>query len=175
MFGIVYSKNRLVVRRRPIQSHGSDPIREIRRLSLRTQNVNLQKPSAMRNKRKVTFADRCPVPPVTPNYSPFVPEPLQERFITTVRQLSAARSPKPASERTPRTDPPRRAENYERVCPLNQEVVVDVIAINDPPLTCKQGTLFLEELTLWHSDPAGIPTVKVEMDNREASLRRKYP
>ena len=149
-----------------------EPIREDGNLSLRTQNVNLQKPSAMRSKRKVTFAHRFPVPPVTPNYSPFVPEPLRERFITTVWQLSAARSPKSAFERTPCTDPPRRGENYKCVCALDQEVVVDVIAVNDPPLTSKQRTLFLEELTLWHSDPAGIPTVKVEMDDRKASLPR---
>jgi len=126
----------------------------------------------MRSERKVTFAHRFPVPPVTPNYSPFVPEPLRERFITTVWQLSIARSPKSAFERTPCTDPPRRGENYKCVCALDQEVVVDIITVNNPPLTSKQGTLFLEELTLWHSDPAGIPTVKVEMDDGKTSLRR---
>jgi hypothetical protein len=157
------------------QSRGSDTIRKVGHLSLRTQNVNLQEPSAMRSKRKVTFAHRFPVPPVTPNDSPFVPEPLRERFITTVWQLRVARSPKSAFERTPCTDPPRRGENYKCVCALDQEVVVDIITVNNPPRTSKQGTLFLEELTLWHSDPAGIPTVKVEMDNRKASLRRKYP
>ena len=156
----------------PLSESRSDPIREVGHLSLRTQNVNLQKPSAMRSKRKLTFAHRFPVPPVTPDYSPFVPEPLRERFITTVWQLSVARSPKSASERTPRTDPPRRGENYECVCALDQEVVVDVIAVNNPPLTSKQVTLFLEELALWHPDPAGIPAMKVETDNGNASLRR---
>ena len=126
----------------------------------------------MRSKRKLTFAHRFPVPPVTPNYSPFVSEPLRERFLTTVWQLTIARSPKSPSERTPRTDPPRRSEDHECVCALDQEVVVDVIAVNNPPLTSKQGTLFLEELALWHPDPAGIPTMKVEMDNGKASLRR---
>ena len=126
----------------------------------------------MRNKGKVAFVYQVPVPPVTPNYSPFVPEPLRERFITTVWQLSVARSPKSASERTPRTDPPRRGENYKCVCALDQEVVVNVITVNNPPLTSKQGMLFLEELILWHSNPAGIPTVKVEMDDGKTSLRR---
>jgi hypothetical protein len=100
---------------------------------------------------------------------------LRERFFTTVWQLSIARSPKSAPERTPRTDPPRRGENYECVCALDQEVVVDVIAVNNPPLTSKQGTLFPKELALWHADPAGIPTMKVEMDYGKASFRRKHP
>jgi len=129
----------------------------------------------MRSKRKVAFAHRFPVPPVTPNYSPFVPEPLRERFITTVWQLSIARSPKSASERTPGADPPRRGEDHECVRALHQEVVVDVIAVNNPPLTSKEGTLFLEEFALWHPDPAGIPTMKVEVDNGKASLRREHP
>lgn len=129
----------------------------------------------MRSKRKLTFAHRLPVPPVTPNYSPFVPEPLRDRFITTVWQLNIARPPKSASERTPRTDPPRRGKDHECVCALDQEVVVNVIAVNNPPLTSKQGTLFLEELALWHPDPAGVPTMKVETDNGKASLRREHP
>ena len=126
----------------------------------------------MRSKGKVAFAYQVPVPPVTPNYSPFVAESLRERFITTVWQLSVARSPKSAFERTPCADPPRRGENYECVCALDQEIVVDVITVNNPSRTSKQGALFLEELTLWHSDPAGIPTVKVEMDDGKTSLRR---
>ena len=129
----------------------------------------------MRSKGKVAFAYQVPVPPVTPNYSPFVPESLRERFITAVWQLSTARSPKSASERTPRTDPPRRGEYHECVCALDQQVVVDVIAVNDPPLTSEQGTLFLDERVLWHQDPAGIPTMKVERDDGKASLRRKHP
>ena len=157
------------------QRRRSDAFREAGRLSLRTQNVNLQKPSAMRSKGKVAFAHRFPVPPVTPDYSPFVPEPLRERFITTVWQLSIARSPKSAPECTRGTDPPRRGEYHERVCALDQQVVVDVIAVNNPSLTSKQGTLFLEELLLWHQDPAGIPTMKVERDNGKASPRRKHP
>jgi hypothetical protein len=137
--------------------------------------VNLQKPSAKRNKRKLTFVHRFSVATVSPSDSPFAPEPLRERFITTVWQLNIPRSPKSASERTPRTDPPRRGENYECVCALDQEVVVDVIAVNNPPLTSKQVTLFLEELALWHTDPAGIPTMKVETDNGKARLRREHP
>ena len=129
----------------------------------------------MRSKRKLTFAHRFPVPPVAPNYSPFVPEPLRERFVTTVWQLNIARSPKSASERTPRTDPPRRSEDQECVGALEQEVVFDVIAVNNPPLTSKEVTLFLEELALWHSDPAGIPAMKVENDDGKASLLRECP
>ena len=153
----------------------SDRIREVGQLLLRTQNVNLQKPSAMRSKGKVAFAHRFPVTPVTPDYSPFVSESLRERFITTVWQLSTARSPKAASECAPRTDPPRRGEDHECICALDQEGVVDVIAVNNPPLTSKQSTLFLEELVLWHQDPTGIPTMKVERDNGKASLLRKHP
>ena len=129
----------------------------------------------MRSKGKVAFAHRFPVTPVTPDYSPFVSEPLRERFITTVWKLSTARSPKAASECAPRTDPPRRGEYHECVCALDEQVVVDVIAVNNPPLTSKQSTLFLEELVLWHQDPAGIPTMKVERDNGKASLLRKHP
>ena len=157
------------------QRRRSDAFREAGRLSLRTQNVNLQKPSAKRNKRKLTFVHRFPVATVSPSDSPFVPEPLRERFITTVWQLNIPRSPKSASERTPRTDPPRRGENYECVCALDQEVVVDVIAVNNPPLTSKEVTLFLEELALWHPDPAGIPAMKIETDDGKACLRRQHP
>ena len=153
----------------------SDTPCEIGRLSLRTQNVNLQNPSATRNERKLTFAHRLPVSTVAPNYSPFVSKPLRERFIATVWQLTTRRSPKSASERTPCTDPPRRGENYKCVCALDQEVVVDVIAVNNPPLTSQQVTLFLEELALWHPGPAGIPTMKVETDNGKARLRREHP
>jgi hypothetical protein len=100
---------------------------------------------------------------------------LRERFIATVWQLSIPRSPKAASERTPRTDPPRHGENDECVCAFDQEVVVDVIAVNNPSLTSKEVTLFLEELALWYPDPAGIPAMKVETDHGKASLRRKHP
>ncbi len=157
------------------QRRRSDALREASRLLLRTQNVNLQKPSATRSKRKLAFAHCFPVPTVSPSYSPFVSEPLRERFVTTVRQLNIRRSPKSASERTPRTDPPRRGQDYECVCALDQEVVVDVIAVNNPLLTSKEVTLFLEELALWHPDPAGIPAMKVETDDGEARLRRQHP
>jgi hypothetical protein len=100
---------------------------------------------------------------------------LRERFITTVWQLTIPRSPKSASERTPRTNPPRRGENYECVGTLDEEVVVDVIAVNDPRLTTKQITLFLEELLPRHPNPTGIPTVKVETDEGKASPRRERP
>jgi hypothetical protein len=120
----------------------------------------------------LTFAHRFPVPPVTPSYSPFVPEPLRERFVTTVRQLNIARSPKSASERPPRADPPRRSEDQECVCALKQEVVVDVIAVNNPPLASQQGALFLEELVLRNPDPSRIPTMKIKADYGKASLLR---
>jgi hypothetical protein len=84
-------------------------------------------------------------------------------------------SPKSASERTPRTDPPRRGEDYECVCTLDQKVDVDVIAVNNPSLTSKQATLFLEELALWDPDPAGIPAMEIETDDGKASLRREHP
>jgi hypothetical protein len=149
----------------------SDTPCEIGRLSLRTQNVNLQNPSATRNERKLTFAHRLPVSTVAPNYSPFVSKPLRERFIATVWQLTTRRSPKSASERTPRADPPGRGEDYESVCSLDQKVVVDVIAVDNPPLASKKVMLFLEELALWYPDPARIPTVKIETDKGKASLR----
>ena len=122
--------------------------------------------------RKLSFPHRLSSPPVTPNDSPFVPDPLRDRLITTFWQLSIARSPKSASERTPRTEPPGSVEDHECVCALDQEARVDVIAVNNPPLTSKQRTLFLEELAHRYQDPAGIPTMKVEMDNGKASLRR---
>lgn len=157
------------------QSCLSKAIHEVSRLSLRIQNVNLQEPSATRSKSKLSFAHRFTVPPVTPNYSPFISKPLQKRLFTTVRQLSIARSLQSASERTPRTGPPRRGEDYECVCALKQQAVVDVIAINDPPLTGKEGALLLEERAMWHPHPAGVPRVKVEVDNGKARLRRQHP
>ena len=129
----------------------------------------------MRSQRKLTLAHRFPVPPVTPSYSPFVSEPLRERFITTVWQLNSARSPKSASERAPRTDPPRRGEDQECVCALKQEVVVDVVAVNDPPLASKQDALFLEELVLRHPNPPRIPTMEIEAKNRKAGPLREHP
>jgi hypothetical protein len=91
---------------------------------------------------------------------------LRDRLITTSWELSIARSPKSASERTPRTKPPRRGEDHECVCTLEQEVIVDVIAVNNPLLASKQGALLLEEFAFCHPDPARIPTVEVEVDNR---------
>ena len=151
-------------------SSRSDTIPEVGHLLLRPQNVNLQTPSAMRSQGKLTFAQRFPVPPVAPGYSPFVPEPLRKRLVTTVRQLNIARSPKSASERPPRTDPPRRREDQECVCALKQEIVVNVIAVNNPPLAGKQGALCLEELVLRNPDPSRIPSMKIETDHGKAGL-----
>jgi len=131
--------------------------------------VNLHKCLALRSNRKITFGHQFSTPLVAPNDSPFVPDPLRDRLITTFWELSTAGSPESTPERTPRTNPPRCGQDHECVCALEQKVVVDVIAVNNPLLTGKQGALLLEELAFWHPDPAGIPTVEVEMDNRKAS------
>jgi hypothetical protein len=96
---------------------------------------------------------------------------LRDRLITTFWELRAARSPKSASERTPRTKPPRCGEDHECICALEQEVVVDVIAVDDPLLASKQLALLLEELAFCDPDPVGIPAVEVEMDHRKTNFR----
>lgn len=153
----------------------SDVVREVGHPLLRLQNVNLQLPSATRSQRKLKFAKRVPVPPVAPSYSPFVSEPLRERLVTTVWQLIIARSPKSAFERAPRTNPPRRSEDQERVCALEKEVVVDVVAVNNPPLASEQGALFFEKLVHPHPDPPRIPTMKIEGDDGKAGPLRERP
>ena len=120
-------------------------------------------------------AHRFPVPPVPPDNPPLIRYSLCERLIAAVWQLRIARSPNSPPERTPRADPPGHGEDYECVCARGQEFVVDVIAVNNPPLSCKQGTLFLEELALRHAYPAGIPAMQIERDNRQASSHRERP
>lgn len=94
------------------------------------------------------------------------------RFITTVWQLSLARSPKSASERPPCANPPGRGEDHKRVSAFDKKVTVNVIAVNNPTLTTKQGPLFFEEFAFWYPDPTRIPTMEVERDKGKASLRR---
>lgn len=156
-------------------SRRSYTIYELCRFPFRAQDVNAHERLAPRSSRELSFPHRLSVPPVAPNDCPLVPEPLRDRLITTVWQLTAARSPKSPSERTPSAEPPGSVEDHECICAIDQEIVVDVIAVDNPPFTGKQGALFLEKLTLRHPDPAGLPTMKVEMDDGNASLGREHP
>jgi hypothetical protein len=118
------------------------------------------------------FGYRFSSPPVPPNDSPFVAEALQGRLITTFWELGTGRSPKSANERTPGTNPPGCGNDDERVCVLEQKVVVNVIAVDNPRLSCKQSALLLEELVFWHPHPARFPTVEVEMDKGKTRFGR---
>jgi hypothetical protein len=117
------------------------------------------------------FGDRLPVAPVAPGDAPLIANALGERLFAALGQLRPCRSAKPTPKCSPRTDPPRSRDDHECVSVRNQEVVVDIIAVDDPPLACEQVPLCLDQFVVRHSDPAGPPPVKVKMDQRKAGLR----
>lgn len=81
----------------------------------------------------------------------------------------------PSSKCPPCADPPRRAENHQRVGARDQEVVVDVVAVDDPTVAGQKILLFLQHFALRDAYPARIPAMQIKMDNRQASLYRQQP
>ena len=147
-------------------------IDELSRRPRRTQNVNRHLPSVLRRNRKLSFALRVAASPDAPDQPPFVAQPSPGRIIAAVGRLETARHAKPAHERAPCADPPRRVEEHEGVRALEPKIECDV-AVNDPLLASEQGALLLAELVLGRPNPAGIPAVEVEMDDGKAGLRRE--
>jgi hypothetical protein len=89
--------------------------------------------------------------------------------------VGVARSPKSTPERTPRTNPPRRGEDDESICTRDHQIIIDVVAVDDPFVASKEDTLLFQHLPLGHTDPTGIPTIEIKMDDGQASLSREQP
>lgn len=97
------------------------------------------------------------------------------RFFATRGKLRISWSTQPAFKCSKSAPPPGRGDDKERICTFNQEIIIDVIAINNPLFTSQQTTLFLKKLRLWDPNPIGIPKMQIKMDKRQTSLCREQP
>ncbi len=107
---------------------------EIGEFLLVSQQVYIYEIGAALRKATVVLWDRLPVAPVAPCGSPLVPNALRERLFAALGQLCRCRSAKPTPKCAPRADPPLSCDDHECVGARNQEVLVDIVAVDDPPL-----------------------------------------
>ena len=68
-----------------------------------------------------------------------------------------------------------RRDDHKRVSVCNQQVLVDIVAVDNPALASEELSLYFDQFVMRHANPAGAPTVEVKMDEGEARLRRQLP
>src|SRR4051795_7324850 len=104
--------------------------------------------------------------------SPLIAQTSPCRIFATFGHL-ADRLRQPSPKRPVRARPPRGLKKHHgiRACEPKLERV-EVVAVCDPDVTGKDATLRLSPLLLRRPDPARLPLVQVEVDHRQAGLRR---
>src|SRR3954466_12262503 len=104
--------------------------------------------------------------------SPLIAQTSPCRVFATFGHLADRLGP-PSPERPGRAPPPRRLEKHNGVRSWELKVErVEVVAVGDPGVTGKDAALCLSPLLFRRPDPAGLPLVQVEVDHRQAGLRR---
>src|SRR4051812_22002648 len=105
---------------------------------------------------------------------PLVVQPSPERIVAPPNRL-----PQAAQERASRAHPPGRVEKHNGVRAFDAEFeCLVVVAVGDPRVAGEQAALFLASLALRRRNPARLPKLEVEMNDRQgrssqqASARR---
>src|SRR3954469_24367368 len=104
-----------------------------------------------------------------PMAKPLVVQPSPERIVAPPNRL-----PQAAQERASRAHPPGRVEKHNGVRAFDAEFeCLVVVAVGDPRVAGEQAALFLAPLALRRRNPARLPELEVEMNDRQAGLRSK--
>lgn len=135
--------------------------------SLGTESVQRRVLPVLGDDRSFSFRLLTTIAPVDPDRPPFIPQPLDHRVVATFRHHGADRPSNSPHERPSGANPPRRIEDDNSVGSLHAKIERFVIvAVGDPPLARKQSALLHPPLVIRRPDPAWLPIVEVEMDQR---------
>ena len=107
-----------------------------------------------------------------PHQSPLIAQTSPRGVFATFGHL-ADRLRQPSPERTGRARPPWCLKKDHGVGTFEPKFeCFEIVAVRDPGVTGKHATLRLSPLVLRRPDPARLPLVEVEVDHRQAGLRR---
>jgi hypothetical protein len=142
--------------------------------SLRTERVKRRVLPVLGDDRAFALRLRTTIPPVGPDRSPLVGQPLDHRVVATVGHHGASGPSNSAHERPTGAHPPRRIEDDNGVRSLQAKIErLVIVAVSDPGIACEQVALLLPPLVIRRPHPSRLPIVEVEMDHRKAGLRRQ--
>lgn len=106
---------------------------------------------------------------------PLIPQPPPGRIVAPFGHL-ANRLPNTAHQRASCTYRPGRVENHDRVRTFEAQVeCLVVVPISDPRVAGEQRSLFFTPLAVRRCNPARLPEIQIEMNDRQAGPRSKRP
>ena len=88
--------------------------------------------AAAHRQRAISFRHPKPVAEVTEDNGPLIADPLNRRLLTPFRKHRTGLAPKATNERTIRAEPPGRCDHKERVRTLHEQLLINVVAVDDP-------------------------------------------
>src|SRR6187431_881384 len=113
------------------------------------------------------------IPPDDDGQTPLVAQASPGRIVAPFGHLPDG-LPQAAQERASRTHPPGRVEKHNGVRAFEAKVeCLVVVAVRDPRVAGEQAALLVAPLGLRRRNPAGLPEMEVEIDDRQAGLRTK--
>ncbi len=135
--------------------------------SFRTEGVHRRVLPVLGDDRSLSFRLLTTIPPVDPDRPPFIAQPLDHRVVATLRHHRANWPSNSTHERPSGANPPRRTEDDNCVGSLQAKIERFVIvAVGDPAVARKQTALLHPPLVIRRADPAWLPIMEVEMDQR---------
>src|SRR6187431_2057503 len=107
------------------------------------------------------------IPPDDDGQTPLLAQPSPGRIVAPFGHLPN-RFPQAAQERASRAHPPGRVEKHNGVRAFEAKVECLVeVAVRDPPVAGEQAALLIAPLGLRRRNPAGLPEMEVEMNDRQ--------
>ena len=135
--------------------------------SFRTEGMQRRVLPVLGDDGSFSFRLLTTIPPVDPDRPPFIAQPLDHRVVATVRHHRANWPSNSTQERPSGANPPRRIEDDNCVGPLQAKIERFVIvAVGDPAVARQQTALLHPPLVIRRPDPAWLPIMEVEMDQR---------
>src|SRR3954470_9077809 len=108
-------------------------------------------------------------PPDPHGHAPLIAQPLPRRIGAPFGQL--LRHSEAAPECASCAKPPGHVEKHNSVRALKPEIErLGVVTVRDPRVAVENAALLLAPLDLRGCNPAGLPEVQVEMNDRQPSL-----